>query len=89
MTLDRVTLYSQDVTQTVFDNETVAILYITKDIYSECYVIALPVYTFSWSVSFDRLEGDLKDILSYNLFGHMERREKLVEAIKEGIEALY
>lgn len=39
-----------DVTHSVFENETAAMMYITKDIYSESYIVAIPVESFSYQV---------------------------------------
>lgn len=77
-----------DVKESVFDNETEAILYVTKDIYSDSFIIALPAYTFSWDVREHRIDQDLNELLSFNIFGDRDRREKLVGVIREGIERL-
>jgi hypothetical protein len=74
-----------DIKHSVFENETEAIMYITKDIYSDSFIIAIPVITFSWQIWEDRIEKDLEELLRFNLFGDKDKRERLVNAIKEGI----
>ena len=77
-----------DITESVFENESAAMLYITKDIYSDSYIIAIPVESFSYQVWFSDIERDLNDLLRYASFGHRGQRERLIAAIKEGIVAI-
>lgn len=74
-----------DIRESVFRNESEGILYITKDIYSESYIISVPVITFAWEISRNRLDKDCDDLLKVNVFGDKSKRERLVAAIKEGI----
>ncbi|MCM3364300.1 hypothetical protein ACFSVM_24495 [Paenibacillus shunpengii] len=71
-----------DIKHSVFENDTEAIMYITKDIYSDSYIVAVPVITFSWEVADER---DLDYLLWFNLFGERDKRERLATAIKKGI----
>lgn len=71
-----------DIRETVFDNETEAIMYITKDYHDDSYIIAIPVITFSWEIA---SKQDYDNLLKLNLFGIRERREKLVEEIKKAV----
>jgi hypothetical protein len=74
-----------DISKTVFENDTEAILYITKDIYSDSFIVAVPVITFSWQIWEDRAEQDYNELLKFNLFGDIDKRERLVAEIKKGI----
>ena len=78
-----------DIRESVFENNSEGILYITKDIYSDNYIISVPVFNFSSSVSYKsetHAEHDYKWIKNQfpNIGG--DYRENLVQAIKEGIE---
>lgn len=71
-----------DIKHSVFDNDTEAIMYITKDIYSDSFIIAIPAITFSWQIEDER---DYIYLSRANIFGDKDRQELLVLAIKEGI----
>ncbi len=61
-----------DIKHSVFDNETEAIMYVTKDIYSDSFIVAIPVIMFSWEVAGER---DLDYLLQFNLFGDRDKKE--------------
>lgn len=72
-----------NIRESVFDNETEAMLYVFKDTEGEgSFIFSLPIYTFSWEVESER---DLEHLLNFN-FLTKERREKLIEVMKEMIE---
>lgn len=71
-----------DIKLSVFENETEAIMYITKDIHSDSFIIAVPVITFSYEI---RDQKDYDHLLRFNVFGDIDKKERLVEAIREGI----
>ena len=76
-----------DIRESVFENDTEGILYVTKDIYSDSYIISVPVWSFSAIVSYESetgAENDYKWIQEHLLSFH--HRENLVQAIKEAIE---
>jgi hypothetical protein len=73
-----------DIKDSVFDNDTEAIMYITKDIYSDRYIIAIPVITFAWDIRMER--PDYEWLLKSNIgIGDPGRKEKLVQVIKAAI----
>jgi len=75
-----------DIKHSVFENDTEAIMYVTKDIYSDRFIIAIPVITFSWDIEIGHEERDYNWLLRSNIgIGDPVRKEKLVEAIKAAI----
>lgn len=74
-----------DIKHSVFDNDTEAIMYVTKDIYSESYIIAIPAITFSWDIYEGHEERDYEWLLRSNVFGDPIKKEKLVKVIKKAI----
>jgi 5'(3')-deoxyribonucleotidase len=76
-----------DIRESVFENDTEGILYITKDIYSDSYIISVPVWSFSAILSY---ESETEAKRDYNWikehFPSFQHRENLVQAIKEAIE---
>ena len=42
-----------DIRHSVFENDTEGMMYITKDIYSDSYIISVPVWSFSAIVSYE------------------------------------
>lgn len=70
-----------DIKDTVFDNETEAIMYITKDIYSDSYIVAIPIIIFSWSI----MDKHDYDYLRQSKVLDSSRKEKLIQAIKKAI----
>lgn len=76
-----------DIRESVFENDMEGILYITKDIYSDSYIISVPAWSFSAILSYEsasRTENDYKWIQEH--FPVFHQRENLVQAIKEAIE---
>lgn len=71
-----------DISQSVFDRDTEAVMYITKDIYSDSFIVSIPVITFSCDIA---TEHDYNWLLRFSLFGDLEKNKRLVNAIKEGI----
>jgi hypothetical protein len=73
-----------DIKHSVFENDTEAIMYVTKDNYEweDSYIIAIPVITFSWEI---RNERDYDDLLNSHVFGVSNKKERLVEVIKKAI----
>ncbi|MFC3882426.1 hypothetical protein ACFOU2_02355 [Bacillus songklensis] len=60
----------------VFDNDTEAIMYVTKDIYSDSYIIAIPVITFAWVIRTEHPEQDYDWLLKSNIgIGDLVRKE--------------
>lgn len=79
-----------DISQSVYENETIGIMYITKDIYSDSFIVAIPYEAFCYQVWENDVERELKDLLNLNstLLGHVSKRELLINAIREGIKEL-
>jgi hypothetical protein len=73
-----------DIKESVFDNETEALLYVIKDVYEaeNTFVFSIPVYTFSWDV---KTEKDFEALKSFNIFGSEERRNKLIAEMKRAM----
>ena len=59
---------------------------VTKDIYSDSYIVAIPYDSFSYQVWGSGIERDLRDLLHSTIFGHVSKTERLVNAIREGIQ---
>lgn len=74
-----------DITHTVFENDTVAIMYVTKDIYSDSFIIAIPVITFSFDIYEENFERDYDWLKKSVPIGDPVRKDKLVEVIKKVI----
>jgi len=73
-----------DIAHTVFDNDTEAILYVTKDIYSDSFIVSIPILTFSYEIWEDNKEMGYSDLLNTDVIAS-DRRERLVKAIRKGI----
>lgn len=73
-----------DISQTVFNNDTEAMLYITEDNQSEpnIYVFAVPVITFAWGA---KNEQELEYFFPWGLFKDKEKEEKLLSEMKEAL----
>lgn len=84
--MDTLKTIAIDIRESVFENESEGILYITKDIYSDSYIICVPVITFSWQLYENHLDKEYDNLLRVNTFGDMRKRERLVSVIKKGIE---
>lgn len=74
---------SYNIKDSVFDGETEAIMYITKDIYLDAYIVAIPVITFSWGIIDERDYDYLLN--STNIFGDKDKQERLVKVIKQAV----
>lgn len=74
-----------DITESVFENETTAFMYITKDIYSDSFIIAIPYASFSYYLWENDVERNLKDLKNSTVFGDTNKTGRLVNAIREGI----
>jgi hypothetical protein len=76
-----------DIKHSVFNDETEATLYITKDIYSDSFIVSVPVITFSYQIREDRAGRDYNELLKSNRIplGDPVQKERLVEVIKEAI----
>lgn len=85
--MEKLTTIAIDITRSVFENDKHSILYITKDIYGDCYILAIPSEGFSSLVFFNRIDKDLDYCLKFVNFRNEGQREKLVAVIKEGIES--
>lgn len=75
-----------DIKHSVFENDNEGMMYITKDIHSDSYIISVPVWSFSAIVNYEsasRTENDYKWIEEH--FPVFHQRENLVQAIKEAI----
>jgi len=77
-----------DIKHKVFDNETEAIMYITKDIYSDTFIVSVPVYTFSFDIHQGDEDRDYKEIYKKFPIDNSDQKERLVNTIKEGVELL-
>lgn len=77
-----------DIRESVFENDTEGILYITKDIYSDAFIVSVPVYTFSSDVRETHAEDDYKWIYNHFPISNTDHKKKLIQAIKEGIAEL-
>lgn len=89
MRLESLETIAFDIRHSVFDNETEAIMYVTKDIHSDRFIIAIPVITFAMDISMEQPERDYEWLLKANGIAHTERKEKLIAAIKSAIEEFY
>lgn len=70
----------------VFLNDTEAIMYITKDIYSDRFIISIPVITLSFDVRMNNPKNDYEWFLHSNgVAMNRDEKKRLIEAIKEAI----
>jgi hypothetical protein len=76
-----------DIRNSVFKNETEAIMYATKDneVEPAQYIFAIPVITFSWSAE---SEMELDKYFTFNVFGDKEKQKRLVNEMKVAIRML-
>lgn len=74
-----------DITNTVFNNDTAAMMYVTRDIYEEPvqYIFAIPVITFSWSA---KNKQELETFFPFNVFGDKEKEKRLLVEMKRAID---
>lgn len=72
-----------DISKSVFQNDTEAILYVIKDneIDPDEYIFAISVITFSWSAN------DEKELEKYfpHVFGDKEQEQRLLNEMKKAI----
>ena len=85
--MDELKTISIDITHSVFDNDIKATMYLIKDIYGDSFIVSIPVITFSFNlregykeIDYDRMERRLP------LKEPVIKIDKLIQAIKEGIE---
>ncbi len=78
---------SIDISQSVFGNVTEATMYLIKDIYSDSFIVSIPVITFSFNLregyeerDYDRMERRLP------LKGTSIKIDRLIQEIKKGIK---
>lgn len=74
-----------DIKETVFENDTEAIMYVTRDNEGVdlTYIFAIPVITFSWSA---KNRSELDRFFPLNVFGDKERERRLLEEMREAIK---
>ena len=74
-----------DISRTVFNNDTEAMLYVTEDNQGEPnqYVFAIPVITFAWG-AID--EKELESFFPWGLFEDKEKEEKLLNEMKVALK---
>jgi hypothetical protein len=73
-----------DISESVFDNETEAIMYVTKDDEVEPlqYIFAIPAISFSWSA---KDESELQTFFPVNVLGEKDREKALLNEMKKAI----
>ncbi|AXI07505.1 hypothetical protein CV093_00095 [Oceanobacillus sp. 143] len=71
-----------DITDSVYEGIETTMMYITKDIYFDSYIIAIPSNAFAWTIA-SNIDYEL--LLKSHVFGDPKIKERLVQAIKEGI----
>lgn len=76
---------SVDIQHSVFENDTAGVLYVTRDIYDDSYIVAVPVFCFSCRVRETHTETDYEWIRDN--FPTIGRKyvARLVEVIQEVI----
>ena len=67
-----------DIEETVFENEHVGFMYITKDYNTDTYIVAIPVLGFSMNI----VDYEDYEILATT---NMKYKHNLIEVIKEAI----
>jgi hypothetical protein len=74
-----------DIKEKVFNNDTEAIMYVTKDNegVDPTYVFAIPVISFSWQAE---NEKQLERFFPMNIFGDKEREKRLLHEMKASIK---
>jgi hypothetical protein len=63
--MDILKTIAYDITQSVFNNDTEGMMYVTKDIYSDSFIISVPVFSFSSSVRETHTEIDYEWIKNH------------------------
>ncbi|MDD9309755.1 hypothetical protein PUS82_00215 [Cytobacillus firmus] len=76
-----------NIRESVFNNNTDAMLYATKDenIEPALFIFSVPILTFSWSA---HDETDLESFYPTNVFGDKEREQKLLNEMKRAMNTL-
>jgi len=74
-----------DISDSVFEGERPAIMYITKEKDTETYIISIPSVCYSWYVAG---EEDYESLLDLNFFESSNQRENLVKVIRSNINHL-
>lgn len=71
-----------DISESVFNKDTEAILYVTKDdeVEPAQYIFAIPVITFSWC-AYD--EKDLESFFPHSILGNKDKENKLLNEMKK------
>ena len=74
-----------DISQSVFNNDTEAMLYVTEDTQGEPnkYVFAIPVITFAWGAI---NEEELECFFPWGLFKDKDKEEKLLSEMKVALK---
>lgn len=86
MRLETLKTIAFDIKDSVFDVDSEAIMFVTKDIYSASFIIAIPVITLSLEIRQEHAEKDYEWLLKSNIgIGDPVRKEKLAVAIKAAI----
>jgi len=84
--MDTLKTVAIDIRESVFENECNGILYITKDIYNDSFIVSVPVYTFSCDVREGYEEMDYKEIYRRFPISNTDQKDNLIQVIKDGIE---
>lgn len=76
-----------DISQTVFNKDKEAVLYIIEDneVEPNEYVFAIPVINFSWGA---KNEQELENFFPWGLFKDKEKEEKLLNEMKVALRKL-
>lgn len=86
--MQTLTTIAIDIQHSVFDNQHEAIMYITKDIYSDSYIISIPVITFSFDIVQERMDHDLDYLKNTVPISSLDKKDKLINEIKKAINEL-
>lgn len=86
--MDKLKALAVDVRHSVFENETEAMMYVVRDIYSADtqFIFSIPVYTFSISVKEENFERDLEQAFKYENLFQGDRKERLKSEMKRIVE---
>lgn len=85
MKLETLRTIAFDIRHSVFENKTEAIMYITNDIHSDSFIIAIPVISFSVDIVDGQEKQDYDWIKSHAPIGDPVQKEKLIDEIKKAI----
>lgn len=86
--MERLKAVAVDIKESVFDNETEAIMYAVRDIYSfdTEIIFSIPVCTFSVAIKEEFYEKDLEQVFKWENLFQPDRKEKLKNEMKKIIE---